>query len=113
MFLLNKNVRYEPVVSNVSNKELINTVKELEKSENVMTLTPFDVFKSTRLQHGCFGKKPKVSEIYKFNPIRSKEAMSELGKKRWVSFVMFLYIVIFTHSTPNLCMSAGNLSFLS
>ena len=85
----NQIIRYEPVVSYVSDEELINTLEVLEKSEKVGTLTPFDVFKS-RLGHGCIGRKPKSAIIHKFNPIRSKEAMSELGKKRWVSFMKVL-----------------------
>ena len=84
MFPSNQIIRYESVVSDVSDEELINTVQVLEKSENVVPLSPSNVSNGTRSQHSMFGK-PKSSEIFKFNPIRSKEAMSELGKKKWVS----------------------------
>ena len=84
MFPPNQIIRYEPVVSDVSDEELINTVQVLEKSENVVPPSPSNVSNGTRSRRSMFGK-PKSSEIFKFNPIRSKEAMSELGKKRWVS----------------------------
>ena len=77
---LNQIIRYKPVVSDVSDEELINSVEEMEKSENVVTLTPFDIFK-TRSGCGCIRRKPKSAIIHKFNPIRSKEAMSELEKR--------------------------------
>ena len=84
MFPQNEIIRYEPVVSDVSDEELINTVQVLEKTENVVPPSPSNVRIGTRSQCSMFGK-PKSSEIFKCNPIRSKEAMSELGKKRWVS----------------------------
>ena len=46
---------YKPIVSDVSDDDLVETVKQIEKSENVITHTPglahtmpFDVFKTTR-----------------------------------------------------------------
>ena len=68
----------------MSDDELINTVKVLEKSENVVPPSLSNVSNGTRSRRSLIAK-PKSSEIFKFNPIRSKEAMSELGKKRWVS----------------------------
>ena len=84
MFPLNEIIRYEPLLSDVSDDELRNTVEVLEKSENIVALSSINVMKATRSGRHVIGW-PKVSEIYKFNPIRSKEAMTELGKKRWVS----------------------------
>ena len=72
-------------MSDVSDEELINTVEVLEKSENVVPPSPSYVSNGTRSQRRLI-RRPKLSEIFKFNPIRSKEAMHELGKKRWVSF---------------------------
>ena len=85
MFPPNQIIRYEPVVSDVSDDELRNTVEVLEKSGNIVAPSPSNVFKATRSGRRVIGR-PKSSEIFKFNPIRSKEAMSDLGKKRWVSF---------------------------
>ena len=62
-----------PVVSDVSDEELINTVEVLEKSENVVPPSLSNVSKGTRSRRSLIGK-PKSSEIFKFNPIRSKEA---------------------------------------
>ena len=84
MFPPSEIIRYEPVVSDVSDDELRNTVEVLEKSGNIVAPSPSNVFKVTRSGCGVIGR-PKSSEIFKFNPIRSKEAMSDLGKKRWVS----------------------------
>ena len=46
---------YKPIVSNVSDDDLMETVKQIEKSENVIMpapglarMMPFDVFKTTR-----------------------------------------------------------------
>ena len=77
----------------MSDDELLETVKELEKSRNVITPTPgltrmmpFDVFKTTRGWRSCATRKSvKSPQIYQFNPIRSSSAMTELGKKRWIS----------------------------
>ena len=84
---------YKPVVSDVSDDELMETVKELEKSRNVIAptpaparSTPFDIFKTNRGRRSCATRKSvKSPQIYQFNPIRSSSAMNELGKKRWVS----------------------------
>ena len=84
MFPPNEIIRYEPLVSDVSDDELRNTVEVLEKSENIVAPSPINVMRATRSGHRVIGR-PKANEIYKFNPIRSKEAMTELGKKRWVS----------------------------
>ena len=70
MFPPNQIIRYEPVVSDVSDEKLINTVEVLEKSENVVPPSPSNVSNGTRSQRSMF-EKPKSSEIYKFNPIRS------------------------------------------
>ena len=85
MFPPNQIFSYQPVVSDVSDDELINTVEVLEKSKNIVPPSPINVSEGTRSRRSLIAK-PKSSEIYKFNPIRSKEAMNELGKKRWVSF---------------------------
>ena len=78
VFHLGKINSYKPIVSDVSDDDLMETVKQIEKSENVIAptpgltrMTPFDVFKMTRGLH-----------IYQFNPIRSSVAISELSKKR-------------------------------
>ena len=84
---------YKPIVSDVSDDDLMETVKQIEKSENVIAptpglarMTPFHVFKTTRGWHSCSTRKSvKLPHIYQFNPIRSSAAMTELSKKRWVS----------------------------
>ena len=55
VFLPGKINSYKPIVSDVSDDDLMETVKQIEKSENVIALTPgpgwttpFDVFKTTR-----------------------------------------------------------------
>ena len=93
MFHLGKINSYKPIVSDVSDDDLMETVKQIEKSENVITptsglarTTPFNVFKTTRGWHSCSTRKSvKSPHIYQFNPIRSSAAMTELTKKRWVS----------------------------
>ena len=93
MFHLGKINSYKPIVSDVSDDDLVETVKQIEKSENVIAptpgltrTTPFDVFKTTKGQRSCSTRKSvKSPQIYQFNPIRSSTAMTELGKKRWVS----------------------------
>ena len=73
----------------MSDDDLMETVKQIEKSENVITPTPglarmmpFDIFKMTRGQRSCStSKSVKSPHIYKFNPIRSSAAMSELSKE--------------------------------
>ena len=84
---------YKPIVSDVSDDDLVETVKQIEKSENVIAptpgltrTTPFDIFKTTRGRRSCSTRKSvKSPHIYQFNPIRSSAAMNELSKKRWVS----------------------------
>ena len=84
---------YKPIVSDVSDDDLMETVKQIKKSENVIAptpglahTTPFDVFKTSRGQRGCaIRKSVKAAQIHQFNPIRSSVVMSELSKKRWVS----------------------------
>ena len=69
--------------------DLIETVKQIEKSENVITPTPvlawtmpFDIFKTTRGQQSCSTRKSvKSPHIYQFNPIRSSAAMTELSNR--------------------------------
>ena len=93
----------------MSDDDLMDTVKQIEKSENVITPTPglartmpFDVFKMTRGQQSCSTRKSmKSPHIYQFNPIRSSAAMTELSKKRWVSPISAVLIVSFA-SPPNL-----------
>ena len=93
VFHLGKINSYKPIVSDVSDDDLMETVKQIEKSVNVITPTsglahtmPFDVFKTTRGQCSCSARKSvKSPHIYHFNPIRSSAAMTELSKKRWVS----------------------------
>ena len=73
----------------MSDDDLMETVKQIEKSENVIMPTPamtcvmpFDVFKATRGQQSCATRKSiKSPHIYQFNP-RSFEAMNEPSKKR-------------------------------
>ena len=40
------------------------------------------------------GNLSKSPNIYKFNPIRSSEAMSEPSKKRWVSLICAVFIFL-------------------
>ena len=56
VFHLGKINSYKPIVSDVSDDDLMETVKQIEKSENVIAptpglacTTPFDVFKTTRV----------------------------------------------------------------
>ena len=106
MFHLGKIKSYKPIVSDVSNDELLESVKELEKSRNVIAptpplarTTPFDVFQTRRGRRSCATKKSvKSPQIYQFNPIRSSSAMTELGKKRWVSDTGAM--LIFQFATP-------------
>ena len=84
---------YKPIVSDVSDDDLVETVKQIEKGENVIAPTPdltctmpFNIFKTTRGWRSCSSRKSvKSPQIHQFNPIRSSVAMTELGKKRWVS----------------------------
>ena len=100
MFPPGKINSYKPIVSDVSDDDLMDTVKQIEKSENVIVptphmtrVTPFDIFKATRGWWTCSTRKSiKSPNIYKFNPIRSSEAMNELSKKRWVSPICALLI---------------------
>ena len=93
MFPPDKINSYKPIVSDVSDDDLMETVKQIEKSENVIVPTlglactmPFDIFKTTRGWQSCLTRKGvKSPYIYQFNPIRSSEAMNELSKKRWIS----------------------------
>ena len=97
---------YKPIVSDVSDDDLMETVKQIEKSENVIEPTPgltctmpFDIFKTTRDRHSCSTRKSvKLPHIYQFNPIRSSAAMTELSKKRWVSPISA--VLIFKFATP-------------
>ena len=106
VFPLGKINSYEPIVSDVSDDDLMETVKQIEKSDNVIAptpattrVTPFDVFKATRGQRSCVTRKSiKSPHIYQFNPVRSSEAMNELSKKRWVSPICT--VSIFQYATP-------------
>ena len=100
MFDLGKINSYKPIVSDVSDDDLMETVKQIEKSENVIAPTPgltrmmpFDVLKTTRGWCSCSTRKSvKLPHIYQFNPIRSSAAMTELSKKRWVSTISAVLI---------------------
>ena len=55
MFHPGKINSYKPIVSDVSDDDLVETVKQIEKSENIIAPTPglahmmpFDIFKTTR-----------------------------------------------------------------
>ena len=104
MFHPGKINSYKPIVSDVSDDDLMETVKHIEKSENVIAPTPglthtmpFDVFKMTRGQQSCSTRKSvKSPHIYQFNP------MSELSKKRWVSPISTVLIFLFATPPPNL-----------
>ena len=106
MFHLSKINSYKPIVSDVSDDDLMQTVKQIEKSENVISPTPkltrgmlYDIFKSTRGQQSCLTRKSvKAPNIHQFNPIRSTGAMTELSKKRWVSPICA--VLIFSYDTP-------------
>ena len=97
---------YKPIVSDVSDDDLMETVKQIEKSENVIVPTPglartmpFNIFKTTRGRRACSTRKSvKAAQIHQFNPIRSSVAMTELSKKRWVS--PFRAVLIFYLSPP-------------
>ena len=109
MFHLGKINSYQPIVSDVSDDDLMETVKQIEKSENVIAPTPglfhtmpFNIFKTTRERQSCSTRKGvKSPHIYQFNPIRSSAAMSELSKKRWVSPISAVLIFLFA-TPPNL-----------
>ena len=100
MFHLGKINSYKPIVSDVSDNDLVETVKQIEKSENVIAptpglacTTPLNVFKTTRGRRSCSTRKSvKSPHIYQFNPIRSSAAMTELSKKRWVSPISAVFI---------------------
>ena len=97
---------YQPIVSGVSDDDLMETVKQIEKSENLIAptlglahMTPLDIFKMTRGRLSCLTRKSvKSPHIYQFNPIRSSAAMTELSKKRWVSAIST--VLIFLFATP-------------
>ena len=64
MLPLSKINSYKPIVSDVSDDDLVETVKQIEKSENVIAPTPlttntmpFDIFKTTRGQWSCLTRK--------------------------------------------------------
>ena len=84
---------YKPIVSDVTDDDLMETVKQIENSENVIVPTPvptrtmpFDIFKTTRGRRSCLTRKSvKSPHLYQFNLIRSSEAKTELNKIRWVS----------------------------
>ena len=105
-FLWAKINSYKPIVSDVSDDDLIETMKQIEKSENTIAPTPatthvmpFYIFKATRGWWSCSTRKSiKSPHIYQFNPIRSSEAMNELSKKRWVSPICA--VLIFQYATP-------------
>ena len=109
MFHPGKINSYKPIVSDVSDDDLVETVKQIEKSENVIAPTPlltrmmpFDIFKTTRGRRSCSTRKSvKSPQIYQFNPIRSSGDMTELGKKRWVSPISAVLICQFA-TPPNL-----------
>ena len=106
VFHLGKINSYKPIVPDVSDDDLMETVKQNEKSENVIVPTlglahmmPFDIFKMTRGWQSCSTRKSVESpHIYQFNPIRSSAAMTELSKKRWVSPISA--VLIFLFATP-------------
>ena len=101
VFHLGKINSYKPIVSDVNDDDLVETVKQIEKSENVITPTqglthtmPFDIFKTIRGQRSCSARKSvKSPHIYQINPIRSSAAMTELSKKRWVSPISTVLIL--------------------
>ena len=91
VFHLGKKETYQPLISDVSNVELTDTVKILRKSENIVCPTPYDIFKMKTSWHTCRSRKSiKASDVHKFNLIRSEEAMTNLGQKRWVSYKGYL-----------------------
>ena len=112
MFPPSKINSYTPIVLDVSDDDLVETVKQLEKSENVIMPTPLmthtmplEVFKATREHQSCATRKSvKSPNIYKFNPIRSSEAMSELSKKRWVSLICAVFIFLCCPPSNFLCL---------
>ena len=116
VFYLSKINSYQPIVSDVSDDDLMETVKQIEKSENVISSTPkltrmmpYDIFKTARGHQSCSTRKAvKATNIYQFNPIRSTGAMTELSKKRWVSPICA--VLIFLYATPQnkLSLYGGN-----
>ena len=106
MFHPGKINSYKPIVSDVSDDDLIETVKQIKKSENgivpipgLAPTMPFDIFKMIREQRSCSTRKSvKSPHIYQFNPIRSSAAMTELSKKRWVSPISAVFMFLF--ATP-------------
>ena len=102
VFPLGKINSYKPIVSDVSNDDLMETVKQINviaPTPGLARTTPFDIFKTTRGWRSCATRKSvKSPHIYQFNPIRSSAAMTELGKKRWVSPISA--VLIFPFATP-------------
>ena len=106
MFPLGKINSYKPILSDVSDDDLMETVIQIKKSENVIAptpgpsrTTPFDVFKTTRGRRSCSTRKSvKSPNIFQFNPIRSTAAMTELSKKRRVSPISA--VLMFWFATP-------------
>ena len=106
VFHLGKINSYKPIVSDVSDDDLMETVKQIKKSKNIIVPTPgltrtmpFNIFKTTRGRRACSTRKSvKAAQIHQFNPIRSSVAMTELSKKRWVS--PFRAVLIFYLSPP-------------
>ena len=106
MFHLSKINSYQPIVSDVSDDDLMDTAKQIEKSENIISptpkltrTTPYDIFKSTRGWRSCSTRKTiQAPKIHQFNPIRSTGAMTELSKKRWVSLICT--VLIFSCDPP-------------
>ena len=107
---------YQPIVSDVSDDDLMEIVKQIEKSENVISPTPkltctmpFDVFKTTRGQRSSLTRKSvKATNMYQFNPIRSTGAMNELSKKRWVSLICAVLIFLFATPQNKLSLYGSN-----
>ena len=116
VFLQGKINSYKPTVSDVSDDDLMETVRQIKKSEKVIAPTPgltrmmpFDIFKMTRGRQSCSTRKSvKLPHIYQFNPIRSSAAMTKLSKKRWVSPISAVLIFLFAtpHQTYFFCTMA-------
>ena len=106
VFHLSKINSYKPIVSNVSDDDLMDTVKQIEKSESIISSTPklthtmpYDIFKSTKGRQSCSTRKSiKAPNIHQFNPIRSTGTMTELSQKMWVSPICT--VLIFSCDTP-------------
>ena len=82
--------KYEVDVSDVSDNELVDTVKYVEKALEVGSKNSFEIFQPNRRRRACATRKVQLEEgKLGINPPRSEQEMIDLGKRRWVGVFMF------------------------